>query len=127
MKEPSKKNQAMTYLTDAVLITAVVPAGRADPILKVIRDAGVTGGIVHMARGTGPRERLGLIGIAIEAEKEVLSVIVPTEQQDFVAEAIFNAGELGAPGNGYLYISALDRLATYIPEQALARMDNGSS
>lgn len=121
------KNQPMTYLTDAVLITAVVPAGHADSILKVIRDAGVTGGIVHMARGTGPRERLGLIGIAIEAEKEVLSVIVPADQQDFVAEAVYHAGELGTPGNGYLYVSALDRLATYIPEQALARLDKARS
>lgn len=127
MKEPFMKNQSMTYLTDAVLVTAVVPAGHADGILKVIRDAGVTGGIVHMARGTGPRERLGLIGIAIETEKEVLSVIVPADQQDFVAEAIYNTGELGTPGNGYLYVSVLDRLATYIPQQALARMKKGSS
>ncbi len=127
MKGRSMKNQPMTYLTDAVLITAVVPAGHADTVLKVIRNAGVAGGIVHMARGTGPRERLGLIGIAVEAEKEVLSVIVPTDQQDFIAEAIYNAGELGAPGNGYLYVSVLDRLATYIPEQALERMDKGRS
>jgi nitrogen regulatory protein P-II 1 len=118
-------NQPMTYLTDAVLITAVVPAGHADAILKVIRDAGVTGGIVHMARGTGPRERVGLIGIAIEAEKEVLSVIVPADQQDFIAEAIFNAGDLGVPGNGYLYLSPLDRVATYIPDEARARMGKG--
>ena len=28
------KGEAITYLTDAVLLTAVVPAGRADAILK---------------------------------------------------------------------------------------------
>lgn len=121
------KNQPITYLTDAVLITAVVPAGKADTILKAVRDVGGSGGTVHVARGLGPRERLGLIGIAIESEKEVLSVIVPADHQDFIAEAIYNAGDLGAPGNGYLYVSAFERLATYIPEQALARMEQGRS
>lgn len=116
------KTQPITYLTDAVLITAVVPVGRADTLLKAVRDAGAMGGMVHMARGTGARERLGLLGIAIDAEKEVVSVIVPADHQDFIAETIYNAGELGAPGNGYLYLTALDRMATYIPDEALARM-----
>lgn len=121
------KSQSLTYLTDAVMITAVVSTGKADPILKAVRDVGAFGGIVHVARGTGVRERLGLIGIAVEAEKEVLSVIVPADHQDFIVEAIYNAGDLGSPGNGYLYVSALERLATYIPEQALARMERGRS
>lgn len=121
------KTQPLTYLTDAVLITAVVPAGRADTLLKAVRDVGAMGGMVHMARGTGARERLGLLGIAIDAEKEVVSVIVPADHQDLIAEAIYNAGELGAPGNGYLYMTVLDRMATYIPDEALARMARGRS
>jgi nitrogen regulatory protein P-II 1 len=117
------KSQHVTYLTDAMIITAVVSTGKADSILKAVRDVGAFGGIVHVARGTGVRERLGLLGIAVEAEKEVLSVIVPADHQDFIVEAIYNAGELGSPGNGYLYVSALERVATYIPEEALARME----
>ena len=65
-------SETITYLTDAVLITAVVPVGRADAILKATRDVGASGGIVHLARGTGARERLGLLSIAVEAEKEVV-------------------------------------------------------
>jgi hypothetical protein len=53
-------SDTMTYLTDATMITAVVPAGRADDLLKVARDVGASGGIVHQARGTGARELLGL-------------------------------------------------------------------
>lgn len=39
------------------MITAVVPAGRADDLLKAARDVGARGGIVHQARGTGARWR----------------------------------------------------------------------
>ena len=63
-------SDTMTYLTDATMITAVVPAGRADDLLKAARDVGARGGIVHQARGTGARELLGLLGIAVEAERE---------------------------------------------------------
>lgn len=116
------KSESLIYLTDAVMITAVVPANRADAILKAVRDLGAAGGIVHMARGTGARERLGLLGIAVETEKEVVSLIVASGHQDLIAEAIHRVGGLDTPGGGYLYISALERVATYIPEQARTRL-----
>ena len=116
-------SETITYLTDAVLITAVVPVGRADAILKAMRDVGASGGIVHSARGTGARERLGLLGIAVEAEKEVVSIVVAADHQDLITKAIYHAGGLHVPGGGYLYITALEKLATYIPQAALDRLE----
>jgi nitrogen regulatory protein PII len=113
----------ITYLTDAVLITAVAQAGQADAMLKAARDAGASGGIVHHARGTGARERLGLMGIAVEVEKDVVSIVVAAEHQELIANAIYNAGGLSAPGGGYLTIEPIEKLATFIPKQALDRLD----
>src|SRR4029450_4349007 len=59
-------SDTMTYLTDATMITAVVPAGRADDLLKVARDVGVSGGIVHQPRGAGAGALLGLRGMGVE-------------------------------------------------------------
>lgn len=115
-------SETMTYLTDATLITAVVPVGRADDMLKAARDVGATGGIVHQARGTGARELLGLLGIAVEAEKEVVNIVVAAEYQELVARAIYHAGGLGNPGGGYLYLTPLEKLATFIPGESLARL-----
>jgi nitrogen regulatory protein P-II 1 len=115
-------NGSITYLTDAVQITAVVQKGRSDDILKACRELGVAGGIVHLARGTGARERLGLLGIAVEAEKEVVTVVAAADLRKLIAEAIYRAGGLDVPGGGYVYISALERLATFIPQDVLARM-----
>ena len=114
--------QTITYLTDAVMITAVVPVGRADTLLKAAREVGAMGGIVHHARGTGARERLGLLAIAVEAEKEIVSIVVAAEHQELIAEAIYRAGGLDAPGGGYLYVTRLEKLATYIPKEALQRL-----
>jgi len=115
-------SKAITYLTDAVLITAVVPVGRADDMLAAARDVGAAGGIVHHARGTGARERLGILAIAVEAEKEVVSLVVAAETQDLVAEALYRAGGLDHPGGGFLYMTPLERVATYIPVDALDRL-----
>lgn len=119
-------SEVITYLTGAVLITAVVPVGRSDAMLKAARDVGAFGGIVHLARGTGARERLGLLGIAVEAEKEVLNIVVADEYQELITEAIYRAGELHVTGGGYLYITNLEKVATYVPQQALERMKSSA-
>ena len=86
----------ITYLTDASILTCVARAGMAEAILKAARDLGVmTGAISHHARGHGARERLGLLGIAVEAEKDVISMIVSNEQQDTVLKGIYRAGMPG--------------------------------
>lgn len=115
-------SEEITYLTGAALITAVVPAGRAEAMLEAARNVGASGGIVHQARGTGARELFGLLGIAVEAEKEVVSIVVAEEYQQLVAGAIFHAGGLGNPGGGYLYVTPLEKLATFIPREKLTRL-----
>ena len=112
----------LTYLTDAVLITAVVGAGRADLLLSAMREVGASGGLVHHARGTGVRERFGLLGVAIEADKEVLTVVAAVEHQELLVRTLYRAGELHVPGAGYLYVTPLDRVATHVPEEALDRL-----
>ncbi len=114
----SKNN--ITYLTDVALITCVVNSGKSDVILKAARDAGaLTGALSHHAKGYGVRERLGILGVAIETEKEVVTIVVSSEQQDTVSNSICQAGKFHLPGNGYLYITPLDKAAVYIPESLL--------
>lgn len=120
-------NGNITYLTDVALITCVVKGGMSDVILKAARDVGaITGAISFHARGYGARERLGLLGIAVEAEKEVVSILVSSEQRDTICNSIYQAGKLDAPGNGYLYITPLEKVATYIPQELMKKLEEGS-
>ena len=120
-------NENITYLTDVAMINCVVKSGMGDDILEAARDVGaITGAISYHARGYGARERLGLLGIAVEAEKDVLSILVSTEQQEAVSNSIYRAGQLDIPGNGYLYITPLEKLATYVPQSLIKQLEKES-
>ncbi|MFY9974769.1 MAG: P-II family nitrogen regulator [Chromatiaceae bacterium] len=116
------KDDKITYLTDVALITCVVTAGGGDAVIKAARAMGAAGALVHHARGIGPRERLGLLGIAIEAEKDVVSILVATDSRDVVFEAVYRAAGLHVPGAGMAYITPVERMATYIPREVLTTL-----
>ena len=80
--------KTMTYIKDVSLITCVVQVGRADDVIKAAQSMGAVGSLVYHARGIGPRERLGLLGIAVEAEKEVINILVASDYQDVLFEAV---------------------------------------
>ena len=114
----SKHN--IVYMTDVFLLTCVVQSGLSEVILQAARDVGATTGATsHHARGTGPRERLGLLGIAVEAEKEIINILVSSEQRDLVYDTIYQAADLDVPGKGFIYIMPLEKASTYIPESLM--------
>jgi nitrogen regulatory protein PII len=114
--------RAITYINDVSLITCVVSAGRADDVIKAAQSMGAVGSLVYHARGIGPRERLGLLGIAIEAEKDVINILVASEHQEVVFEAVYRAGGLETPGAGFAYTTPLERMSTYVPREVLQRL-----
>jgi nitrogen regulatory protein PII len=112
----------MIVLTDAVLITAVVQRGVADQVVQVAQDAGAQGATIFHAHGTGVRQkRLGLLGLAINAEKEVIYIVVPADQADSIFERIFVAAKIDTPGMGILWMSPIEKMATHVPSEVAAR------
>jgi len=116
------KRENVTYVTGASLVSCVVPLGRADAVLKAARDLGVSTGIVHHGRGTGVRERLGMLGIAVEAEKEIVVMMVANERRDMIIDGLFQAAELDAPAAGFIFATTVDKAALYIPEETLNQL-----
>ncbi|MFV1972283.1 MAG: P-II family nitrogen regulator [Thiohalobacterales bacterium] len=113
----------ITYLTDVSLLTVIVQVGLADDILKAARDAGASvGAIGHHARGIGVRERLGILGVAVETEKDVISILVSNEQRDLIFDTIYRAAGLDTPGRGFVYVTPLEKAATYVPESIMQRI-----
>ena len=116
----------ITYLTDALMITCIVQASQADKVVKAAQNVGAQGATVTYARGTGIRERMGLMGVTIDEQKEMIRIIVSEEQADRVFEAMYLAGELDKPGMGIMFMNDLDRIATYIPDEVLADAKKGA-
>ena len=116
----------ITYLTDVSLLTCVVQSGLSEVILKAARDVGaMAGAISHHARGIGVRERLGILGVAVETEKEVISILVSSEQRDLVYDTLYRAANLDVPGRGFIYLTPLEKASTYIPKSMLEPLEKG--
>jgi len=116
----------MTVLTEVALITCIVERGLADSMVEAARDAGAQGATVYFARGMGVRERLGLLGIAVEVEKEVLNIVVATEQVDRIFKALYLAGKLDTPGKGFIFVTPLEKAATYVPPEVVKKLSRRS-
>ena len=116
------EERTITYLTDACLITCVVEKDLAEPILEAAKNAGAQGATVSYAVGTGIRERMGLLGVTIDEQKEVIRIIVSKEQSELVFESMYLSGKLDKPGKGIMFMSALDRVATYIPDDVFEKL-----
>jgi nitrogen regulatory protein P-II 1 len=112
----------ITVLTEVSLITCVVQRGKADEIVKAAQGVGAQGATIYYARGGGIRERLGLLGMAIEVEKEVINILVANDQIDRVFEKMYIAGNLDTPGMGIMYVTPLEKAATYIPQEIIEKL-----
>ena len=121
-------NQTITYVTDVVMLTVVVQRGHEDAIVKAARDVGAsTGAVGYFAKGIGVRERLGLLGLAVETEQDVLHLLVSSDQEETVMDHIYRAGKLETPGMGYVYATPLEKAAIYIPESLKERLEKPES
>ena len=111
-------------LTDLSLITCIVQRGAANGVVRAAMGAGAHGATVHYAEGSGMRERLGILGFAVEVEKEVIQIMVANEQSERIFEAMYLAGKLDTPGMGFIFMTPLEKGATFVPRQALDRIQN---
>ena len=122
-----KIRSELTVLTDVALITCIVQRGIADAIINAAREAGAQGATVNYARGYGVRERLGVFGVAVDVEKEIVNIVVSEEQANRVFEKVQIAGKLDTPGMGFAYMTKLEKAATYLPPEVIAKFDTGKT
>ena len=115
------QKREMVVLTDVSLITAVVQRGKADDLVKAAQEAGAQGASIHYSHGRGVRERLGILGLAVEAEKETFHIIVSSDQANRVFESIYRAGDFDTPGMGFMWVTPVEKAATFIPEDILEK------
>ena len=111
----------MVVLTDVSLITAIVQRGKADDLVKAAQEAGAQGASIHYSHGRGVRERLGILGLAVEAEKEVINIIASTDQVNRIFERIYMAGEFDTPGMGFMWVAPVEKAASFIPPDILEK------
>ena len=90
------------------MITAIVQRGKAEKPVSAALEAGAPAATVFFGRGSGIRERLGLLGLAIQPEKEVIMIVVEERLLPQVLRAMVRAGNLDQPGVGFLFVTAVE-------------------
>jgi nitrogen regulatory protein P-II 1 len=114
--------EELIVLTDAVLITCIVQRGSAEAAVQAARRAGAQGATIFYARGTGVRQKhLGVLGVTLSAEKEVIYIVAASDQADRIFDKIFTAAHLDTPGMGMIYMTPLEKMATYVPAEIIDR------
>lgn len=101
----------MKLLHDFDCIVTIVNKGHTGPIIAASRQAGAEGGTILPARGTGIREAIKILGIAIEPEKEIILTLVQREISTRVLESMVEAGKLEKPGAGIAFILPVSAVA----------------
>ena len=86
------------------LVTIVIQHKDEAKVIDAILKAGAPGATYFYGRGTGVRQRMGLLGRLIEAEKIVVLTAVPPEKTPAVVKAATEAANLDQPGNGFLCV-----------------------
>lgn len=115
-------NNELIVLTGVTLLTAVVQRGTADMVVRVAMEAGAQGATVFHAHGSGVRQKhLGILGLTVNTEKEIVYIVVPNEQADHIFERVFVTAKMDTPGMGILWLTRLEKMATHIPHDIAAR------
>lgn len=100
------------------LITIVVQRKDGQKAVDAALGAGAPGVTYFYARGTGVRQRLGLLGMFIEAEKEVILIGTAPEKSQAVLSGVVKALELEKPGRGFAFVQHVENVVGFYGDSA---------
>jgi len=105
-------------MNDLKLITCIVQRGKADKVIDAALLAGAPGATYYYGRGTGVRQKLGVLSKLIVPEKEIIQIVIKEDLADKVFDAIIKAGKLDKKGQGFAYIHKIDRAIGFLEDYA---------
>ena len=85
------------------VIFCIVNAGFSDAVMDAAREIGAKGGTVLHARGTANPEAEKLFNITVQPEKEIVVIIVKSEQKDPILKNLYQKVGLKTPGYGIAF------------------------
>ena len=92
------------------LILASVKADITDKVVDSAKDAGATGATIIPARGTGIKEAKTFFGLSLEAQTDIILLLVEEHLIKKILETIQKAGEFHKPGTGIAFVVPVDHV-----------------
>ncbi|MDI6798023.1 MAG: hypothetical protein QMD09_13820 [Desulfatibacillaceae bacterium] len=85
-------------------ICCIVGRGEGDIVARIALDTGTCAPAITFGHGTGVRDKLGLLRIAIPAEKEVVLLVASSYDAAAIMNMMIQVGKLNQPGRGFIYL-----------------------
>lgn len=109
-------------------IVAAVARGAADPVLKALREAGVSTGHLAAGRSVALEDKKGFLGLAersviVEDPIEIFSCLVSPELEQTALDIIIRTGRLDIPGRGSVHSEEV----TLLKAHALCAENTGTA
>ena len=92
------------------MIMCIVNAGFSELVMDAAREEGARGGTVIHARGTANKEAEQFFHIAIQPDKDIVLILVPTDIKDNVLHAIYRNAGLKSEGSGIAFSLPVDEV-----------------
>ncbi len=102
------------------VIFAIVNAGYAADVMDVAREQGVRGGTIINGRGVARENEAAFFGITIQAEKEILMMVVEKELRDQVLHALYQQMGMQKKARGIVFSLPVSDVAGLVkaPDEA---------
>ena len=98
------------------VIFAIVDAGFAADVMDVAREQGARGGTILNARGVAREEATAFFGIPLQAEKEILMMVVEKDIKNDILNAIYKEMGMGKPAQGIAFSLPVSDVAGLVKE-----------
>jgi nitrogen regulatory protein P-II 1 len=92
------------------LILASVKADITDDIVDAAKDAGATGATIIPGRGTGISEAKTFFGLSLEAQTDIIMLLVEEHVVTKILKTIQETGEFHKPGTGIAFVVPVEHV-----------------
>ncbi len=93
------------------LILSSVKPDITDHVVDAAKEAGATGATIIPARGTGIKEAKSFFGLSLEAQTDIVMLLVEEHLVINILNAIKEAGEFHKPGTGIAFAVPVEHVA----------------
>lgn len=92
------------------LILSSVKADITDKVVDAAKGAGATGATIIPARGTGIKEAKTFFGLSLEAQTDIIMLLVEEHLVTKILQSIKEAGEFHKPGTGIAFVVPIEQV-----------------
>ncbi len=85
------------------LVIALVNQGFSEQVMDAAHKAGARGGTIVNARRTGLEDAVKFFGISLQAEKEIVAILIPRQQKKELMQAISSACGMKTQAHGIVF------------------------